>query len=96
MNIAAAEIKNENYTNAKHSCDLVLKAEPRNAKALYRRGQAEIGLKNYDEAIKDLKTAHTMMPKNKNILEEIHRAQEIWKNYHDMQKDAYKNLFTKS
>lgn len=93
LNIAAVELKLTNFVNAKYSCDEVLKGDPKNAKAFYRRGQAEIALKNYDEAIKDLKTAHILMPNNKNILNEFHRAKSHWNDYRNVQKIAYKNLF---
>lgn len=93
LNIAAVELKLANFSNAKYSCNEVLRGEPRNAKALYRRGQAEIGLKNYDEAVRDLKTAHQLLPNNKNVLSEFQRAKEHWKDYHKLQKRVYKNLF---
>lgn len=94
LNLAASELKLKHYANAKSSCDLILKNDARNAKALYRRGQAELSLKNFDEAIRDLKTAQLYMPANKEILEEIKRAQEYWNDYLQVQKNAYKNLFT--
>lgn len=93
LNVAAVELKLMNFKNAKYSCNEVLRCEPRNAKALYRRGQAEMGLKNYDEAVRDLKTAHQLMPTNKKILDEFQRAKEHWRNYHKLQKIVYKNLF---
>lgn len=93
LNIAAVELKMANFSNAKYSCNEVLKGEPRNAKALYRRGQAEIGLKNYDEAVRDLKTAQKLLPNNKHILVEFQRAKEYWREYHKLQKRVYKNLF---
>lgn len=93
LNVAAVELKLANFSNAKQSCNEVLKVESRNAKALYRRGQAEIGLKNYDEALRDLKMAHQMLPNNKNVLDEFHRAKEHWKDYHKFQKTVYKDLF---
>lgn len=91
--MAAVELKLTNFSNAKYSCNEVLRGEPRNAKALYRRGQAEIGLKNYDEAVRDLKTAHQLLPNNKSVLAEFQRAKEHWKDYHKMQKRVYQNLF---
>lgn len=93
LNVAAVELKMANFSNAKYSCNEVLRGEPRNAKALYRRGQAEIGLKNYDEAIRDLKTAHRLLPNNKNVLDEFQRAKEKWMDYHKLQRRVYKNLF---
>lgn len=63
------------------------------AKALFRRGQAEIGLKNYDEALRDLNAAHRLMPSNKNIIHALNCAKKHWKEYNKLQQIAYKDLF---
>lgn len=92
LNSAAVELKLKNFVNAKYACNEVLKFEPQNAKALFRRGQAEIELKNYDEAVQDLKIAHRLLPKNQAILKEYERAKKIWSEYQKIQKDTYKDL----
>lgn len=93
MNIAAVELKLKNAENAKNACDEVLVSDPNNAKALYRRGQAHIDLKNYDDALVDLELAYRSLPNDKNIQNEYQRAKEIWRNYQNQQKNVYKNLF---
>lgn len=93
MNSAAVELKLNNFINAKYACNEVLRFEPQNAKALFRRGQAEIELKNYDEAIQDLNVANRLLPNNQAILKEFERAKKIWSDYQKIQKDAYKDLF---
>lgn len=64
-----------------------------NSKALFRRGQAEIALKNYDEALKDLSRAHMLSPGSKIILNEFDRVKKYWMDYHSKQKKIYQNLF---
>lgn len=93
LNSAAVELKLQNFANAKYACNEVLKFDSQNAKALYRRGQAELELKNYDEALQDLKIAHSLLPKNEAILREYDRVKKIWSDYQQVQKDAYKDLF---
>lgn len=93
LNIAAVELKLNNAENAKNSCDEVLLNDPSNAKALYRRGQAHVVLKNYDDALVDLEQAHRSLPLDKNIQNEYQKAKEIWRNYQNQQKNVYKNLF---
>lgn len=71
----------------------VLKNNPNCAKALFRRGQAEVEMKNYDEALQNLGAALRLIPNNKNIIEELERAKKEWKDYHKLQQIAYKDLF---
>lgn len=93
LNIGAVELKLNNPEVARNACDEVLQNDPQNAKALYRRGQAHIALKNYDDALVDLEQANRFMPNDKLIQNGYQRAKEIWRNYQNQQKDVYKNLF---
>lgn len=93
LNLAAVELKLRNAANAKNACDEVILNDPTNAKALYRRGQANIELKNYDEALIDLDQAYRTLPNDKNVQNEYQRAKEVWRNYQNQQKDVYKSLF---
>lgn len=95
LNIAACELKMNNAANAKDACDAVLLYDATNAKALYRRGQAHVQLKNYDDALVDLQQAHRSMPNNENIQKEYKRAKEAWSVYQSEQKNKFKNLFDK-
>lgn len=93
LNIAACELKLSKFVNTRNACDEVLLSEPKNAKALYRRGQAQIELKNYDDAIKDLELANRLLPNDKNVQKEFERAKAVWRNYNNEQKIVYKDLF---
>lgn len=93
LNIAAVELKLNNADCAKKACDEVLLNDPNNAKALYRRGQAHISLKNYDDALVDLESAYRSMPNDKNIQNELQKAKEVWRNYQNQLRNVYKNLF---
>lgn len=93
LNIAATELKLNAFANARNACNEVLLKDPNNTKALYRRGQAQIGLKNYDDAIVDFELAYRLLPNDKNVCQEYQKAKEIWRNYQNEQKIVYKNLF---
>eukprot|EP00746_Dinoflagellata_sp_MGD_P144404 gnl/MRDRNA2_/MRDRNA2_77139_c0_seq2.p1 gnl/MRDRNA2_/MRDRNA2_77139_c0~~gnl/MRDRNA2_/MRDRNA2_77139_c0_seq2.p1 ORF type:complete len:390 (-),score=101.27 gnl/MRDRNA2_/MRDRNA2_77139_c0_seq2:46-1215(-) len=55
LNKAACCLKVGDPSGAKKSCTEVLKDEAHNIKALFRRAQASLALKNYSESIDDLK-----------------------------------------
>lgn len=93
LNIAASELELESYANAKNACDEVLLNDKHNAKAFYRRGQAHIGLKNYDEALVDLEQANRLLPNDKNIESKLQEAKMIWRDYEQVQRCVYKHLF---
>ncbi|CAB3225506.1 unnamed protein product [Arctia plantaginis] len=74
LNLAACYMKLEDYRACVNFCTEVLELDPRNEKALYRRGQANYALKNYDDALMDLKQAEKISPNNRavhKLLDEI-------------------------
>ncbi|KAI5632045.1 cyclophilin type peptidyl-prolyl cis-trans isomerase/CLD domain-containing protein [Phthorimaea operculella] len=93
LNLAAAYRKTEDYHACIRSCSEVLKRDPRNEKALYRRGQAHFGLKNYDSALSDLRQADKITPNSrviKRLLEEVRSAN---KSYTDTQRQRLSKFF---
>lgn len=93
LNIAACELESKRFLNAKNVCDEVLLNDNQNIKGFYRRGQAHIGLKNYDDAVIDLEQANRLLPYDNMISAKLQEAKEIWRDYEEKQKDIYKNLF---
>lgn len=93
LNIAATELKLHSFADARNACNEVLLKEPNNPKALYRRGQAEIALKNYDDAVLDFELANRLLPNDKYVCQEYQKAKEIWRNYQNEQKIVFQNLF---
>ncbi|CAK8998267.1 unnamed protein product [Durusdinium trenchii] len=55
LNKAACYLKLHLFPEAKTACKNVLQEQPGNVKALFRRAQAEMGLKNFSECIADCK-----------------------------------------
>ncbi|XP_039965166.1 peptidyl-prolyl cis-trans isomerase D-like [Bactrocera tryoni] len=92
-NLAAVELKLQKYFEARHSSSEAILLNEDHAKAYYRRGQANIGLKEYECAIADLNHANEITPGDKCILSELARAKRLLSNYNQSQKKAMKNLF---
>jgi FK506-binding protein 4/5 len=65
LNKAACQLKVEDLTGAKHSCTEVLREEPCNVKALFRRASAYLALYDYSEAEVDLRKLLEVDPSNK-------------------------------
>ncbi|EDW34797.1 GL12709 [Drosophila persimilis] len=93
INSAAVDLKLGNYTSAKYDCSEAIRLDPRCSKAFYRRGQAHRALRNYEEAINDLKSAHALLPENKQILNELNATKQLLAEYNRQQRKALKNLF---
>ncbi|GAB0097449.1 peptidyl-prolyl cis-trans isomerase D [Sergentomyia squamirostris] len=93
VNIAAVHINNNNFIEALQICNEALKHNPDNSKALFRRGQAGIELKNYEDAIEDLKRAYNLVPESKAVLNEFNRAKQFLLQYRDEEKKSIQKMF---
>ena len=67
LNIGACKLKMSDWQGAVDSCLEALEIDPSNTKALYRRAQGWQGLKEYDQALADLKKAQEIAPERKNL-----------------------------
>merc|ERR1712048_888613 len=91
LNRAACQLKIHEYFAAKTSCNDALQEDSQNVKALFRRAQAELGLKNFLECMTDLKKLIELDPQNK-------EARSLYKQAQVAQKEEdkkSKGLFTK-
>lgn len=92
-NLAATELKLEEFNDVRFSCNAAVKIDPKNSKAFYRRGVANLELKNYELALDDLKMAHSLLPGNKAVLKEFDRAKKYLLDYRAAEKLRYKRMF---
>ena len=92
-NLAATELKLQDFEDVRYSCTAAIKLDPNNIKAYYRRGIANLELKNYEMALNDLKFALKFSPNNKAILKEFERAKEYLINYRKVEKSYYRKMF---
>lgn len=92
-NLAATELKLGDFKDVSFSCNAAIKLDPHNSKAFYRRGLANLEMKNYEMALEDLKTAYKIVPGNKAILKEFERAKKYLLDYRATEKEHYKKMF---
>ncbi|XP_047538978.1 peptidyl-prolyl cis-trans isomerase D isoform X1 [Vanessa atalanta] len=93
LNLAACYSKLEDYRACINSCSEVLHIDPGNEKALYRRGQANYALKNYESALADLKHADKISPKNRAVQKLLDEVRITNKSYNDIQKQRLSKFF---
>ncbi|KAJ0172781.1 hypothetical protein K1T71_011920 [Dendrolimus kikuchii] len=93
LNLAVCYSRLGDHASCIKCCSEVLEIEPRNEKALYRRGHAQFSLKNYDEALNDLKMADKYSPNNKAISKLLNEVRLSNKSYNDIQKQRLSKFF---
>src|SRR5690606_31731716 len=79
-NRAAAFLKMESFKEAAAEATLSLQIEPRHVKSLYRRGQANEYLKNYNEARRDYAAALALSPTSTELMDALIRVKQLCKN----------------
>ncbi|XP_022320725.2 peptidyl-prolyl cis-trans isomerase D-like [Crassostrea virginica] len=92
-NLAACHLKLEEYQQAIEQCNEVLAANNKNVKALFRKGQAECGLKNYDQALGILSEAAKLEPSDKGIQRELAKVKKVVEEYKTKEKKMYAKMF---
>merc|ERR1712194_845813 len=75
LNSAACSLKFKDFAEVKKKCNSVLKDDPRNVKALFRRAQAHLGEKNFADSIADLKKLIEADPQNREARSLMKEAQ---------------------
>ncbi|XP_032659350.1 peptidyl-prolyl cis-trans isomerase D isoform X4 [Chelonoidis abingdonii] len=65
LNIAACKLKVSDWQGTIESCCEALALDPANTKALYRRAQGWQGIRDFDQALADLKKAQEITPEDK-------------------------------
>jgi len=92
LNSAMCQIKVKDYADAKKTCTGILKDDTMNVKALYRRAQAELGLKNFIECMQDLKKVLTKDPQNRDARALYKEAQAGQKVIDQESKEVFKKM----
>ncbi|XP_015180137.1 PREDICTED: aryl-hydrocarbon-interacting protein-like 1 [Polistes dominula] len=94
LNYSQCKLKNEEYYSVIEHCTTVLKTDPDNVKALYRRGKAYIGTWDEDKAIKDLKRVAELDPSlQKTIDKELKVFATVIKNKDKTQQQKLAQMF---
>ena len=67
LNEAQCELKLERYHEAIACANKALELDPKNVKALFRRGNGHMGNQDYPAALKDLGQAHELLPSDVHV-----------------------------
>ncbi|KAK9807368.1 hypothetical protein WJX73_007775 [Symbiochloris irregularis] len=92
LNRAACCLKLGDVAEVTSLCNQVLKEDPENAKALFRRGQASLLAKAHDDALADLRSAAQLAPTDRGIREALHTAKQGISKDRDRQKAIYARM----
>lgn len=82
------------YDKAIEVLDETLEIAPDNAKALYRRGQAYHGKRDYERSVQDLKRALHFAPNDKSIISELVAVKGEIQAYHAKEKQMFSKIFS--
>jgi tetratricopeptide (TPR) repeat protein len=93
LNIAAAKMKVNDWKEVITRTNNVLKENPANVKALYRKGVALGKIDNWDEAISILKKASDLDPADKAIPREIKSLEQKIRAQNQKDKHLYQKMF---
>ncbi|XP_011496220.1 PREDICTED: FK506-binding protein-like [Ceratosolen solmsi marchali] len=92
-NMAECHLIRKNYGHVLTLCSKILNKENHNVKALYRRGVAYGNLKDYENAVNDLKNAIFFDPKNAKAQEQFNIYNELWKVSVQRYQDIVRKMF---
>merc|ERR1712137_1342803 len=92
LNKAACFLKLKEYGEAKKACDTVLKEEPNNVKAMFRKAQACYEMKDIQDCIRDLKRLIEIDVQNKEARVLMKKAQVAQKEDDKKSKGLFTNM----
>ena len=92
LNLAACSARLGNHDHTVTHCSQVLKQEPRNIKALFRRGAAHNVLGNLDEALSDLRLAAEIAPEDCHIRRELSKTLRLQAEYRSERRNMSKRM----
>eukprot|EP01125_Pyxidicula_operculata_P001783 TRINITY_DN11621_c0_g1_i1.p1 TRINITY_DN11621_c0_g1~~TRINITY_DN11621_c0_g1_i1.p1 ORF type:complete len:359 (+),score=98.21 TRINITY_DN11621_c0_g1_i1:25-1101(+) len=93
-NAAMCYLKLNKYADALENCEKVLAVDPKNIKALFRKGQAQTGSKDFEDAIKTFREIEKIDPENKEAKREIERVKKHHEALVQKQQKAYSRMFS--
>ncbi|XP_054163987.1 peptidyl-prolyl cis-trans isomerase D-like [Oppia nitens] len=94
LNSAACLLRLKRYEAALEVLNESLDICPDNAKALYRRGQAYHGQRDYDKSLFDLQRAQALAPSDKSIAAELAAVKGEIEAYKAKERKAYSKMFS--
>jgi len=92
LNEAMCNLKLEQFAKVETACSKVLKEEPENVKALYRRAQALFKLGEFDRAMADAKRGLEIEPSNSDLRQLYSSIRDEVKKNNDQMKGLYSKM----
>lgn len=94
-NLALCYLKLKEHFDAKNSATSALELDPKNEKALFRRGQALLALGEAELAVKDFTEVLNLDPNNKAAQSQLATCQQTIREQLKKEKKIYANMFEK-
>jgi FK506-binding protein 4/5 len=95
LNMAACNLKLKEYKSVLEDCKKALEIEPKNIKALFRRGQALSALDDWKEAQSTFDKALELEPDNKDVKREIALLKRKIAEQDKKDRKRYQNMFAR-
>ncbi|XP_036145842.1 FK506-binding protein 59 [Monomorium pharaonis] len=95
LNLALCYLKTNENLLARDECTKALELDPQNEKALFRRGQAHLGLSSPEIAVNDFQEVLKVSPKNTAASKQILICNALIKKQLAKEKKLYANMFDK-
>ncbi|XP_019745914.1 peptidyl-prolyl cis-trans isomerase FKBP4, partial [Hippocampus comes] len=95
LNLAMCYLKLKEPNQALEHCNKALELDESSEKALFRRGEALFGMKEFDKARDDFQRVVQLYPANKAAKSQVVLCQKHMKEQHEKDKRTYANMFQK-
>lgn len=95
LNLAMCYLKLHEHSQALENCDKALELDANNEKALFRRGEALFGMKEFERAREDFTRVTQLYPSNRAAKAQVLVCQKHLKEQHEKDKRLYAGMFQK-
>ncbi|XP_061641740.1 peptidyl-prolyl cis-trans isomerase FKBP5 [Phyllopteryx taeniolatus] len=95
LNLALCFLRIQDYSLVVENCNKVIELDASNEKALYRRGEARLLRNEFSLALVDFQHVRQVNPANRAAKRQIVNCQKKMKEYHELDKRTYANMFQK-
>lgn len=92
LNLAACQIRTQDFVGAKKSCSDALYLDPSNVKALYRRAQASAATLDFERAKRDITAAIKLSPSDNALRLEFANIKKGQEEYDKRAKEALSQM----
>eukprot|EP01120_Amphizonella_sp_Union-15-10_P000715 TRINITY_DN10745_c0_g1_i2.p1 TRINITY_DN10745_c0_g1~~TRINITY_DN10745_c0_g1_i2.p1 ORF type:complete len:342 (-),score=63.99 TRINITY_DN10745_c0_g1_i2:34-1011(-) len=93
LNKAACNMKLSQFRDVISECSSALEIDGKSVKALYRRSQAYCSVKEFKEALDDIRLAAKIEPSNKEVDAQLSRVNKMWQDYKKKQSKKLGGMF---